>query len=139
MEITITDYENEIKLIDRIINLNEITDLYVKRNDLLVKPNMLKVMEYAGETLGLDSSKIYDVNWFNYLLKDALLKREAFSKKYIKKLIEQKNLKKLLNTSAIIRYIYDAIMSGNDKQLEIYLLASLFPKEFLSAIYISIL
>ena len=139
IENVLTDYENEIKLIDRIINLSDITDLYVKRNDLLVKPNMIKIMEYAGETLGIDSSKIYNVNWYNYLLKDALLKREAFSKKYIKKLIEQNNLKKLLNTSAIIRYIYDAIMSGNDKQIEIYLLASLFPKEFLSAIYISII
>ena len=139
IENVLTDYENEIKIVDRIIDLRNITDLYTKRNDENISTNMNEVIEYAGNVLGLDTTKIYDIKKYNKLLKVELLKREAFSRKYIKSYVEQKQIKELLNTSAIIRYIYNEIMSGNDKQLEIYLLASLFPKEFLSAIYISII
>ncbi len=139
IENVLTDYENEIKIVDRIVDLRNITDLYIKRDDKNISTNMNEIIEYAGNMLGIDSTKIYDINWYNKLLKKELQKRESFSRKYIKNLVKQKEIKKLLNTSAIIRYIYNEIMSGNDKQLEIYLLASLFPKEFLSAIYISII
>jgi len=139
IENVLTDYKNEIKILDRIVDLRSITDLYTKRNDKNIKSNMNEIIEYAGNMLGLDSTKIYNIKEYNKLLKIELLKREAFSRKYIKNYVKQKQIKKLLNTSAIIRYIYNEIMSGNDKQLEIYLLAGLFPKEFLSAIYISII
>ncbi len=139
IENVLTDYENEIKIIDKIVDLKNITDLYTKRDEKVISSNMNEILEYAGNMLGIDNTKIYNIKWYNNLLKTRLLKREAFSRKYIKDLVKQKEIKKLLNTSAIIRYIYNQIISGNDKQLETYLLASLFPKEFLSAVYISII
>lgn len=138
IENVLTDYQKEIKFVDKVVDLNKITSLYADREEQDVFNNMKDIIEYLGNVLNIDDTKIYNIKKYNRLLKMELLNKEAFSKKYVENLLSQNDFKKLLNTSAIIKYIYNEIEGNNYKKAEIYLLAALFPKEFLSAIYMSV-
>lgn len=138
IENVLTDYKDEASLLNKIIDLEKITNLYMIRDNKQIENSINDTLEYAGKLLNLDDSKIYNITNYNKELKLAILSHEAFSKKYISKLIKESNFKKMLNRASIVRYIYNAIIDLNGRQGDIYLLASLFPKEFLVAIYISV-
>ena len=93
-------------------------------------------MEYCGELFSIDDTAIYSSSYYNYLLKKELLKCEAFSKVYIKKLMKNKKISMKTNRKAIIKYIYDEISSDNFNKIELLTIANFFQKEFLSAVYI---
>jgi hypothetical protein len=97
---------------------------------------MNKVLEYAGELLLIDDSVIYSINYYNVLLKREIEKYQAFSRSYIRKMIVQKKNRKIHNRRAIVKYFYDAFKKSNSNKIEIASLAIIFPKEFLTAIYI---
>ncbi len=96
--------------------------------------NMLnEVIEYLGVVYELEQFPIYNINKYNKLL---IKKLDSSS---VIKIDEKKlkNIKGLLNHQTVIKYTYSLI---NDKKniKKILSIASVFPKDFIGAIYLKI-
>lgn len=84
-------------------------------------------LEYLGNILDIDNSKIYSINKYNKLL--------------IKKIKEYEYIKigKNLKGKMLIGYIYNKYMNCEDKNKvikELFNIALIFPKEFLAIVYL---
>jgi NTE family protein len=123
-------------IIDEIIYPQSLNKFLNTKDYKFISDTMNKVLEYAGELLKLDDSIIYSINYYNVLLKREIDKYQAFSRSYIKNMILHKKGRKTHNRRAIVKYFYDAFNKHNATKLEIISLAIIFPKEFLTAIYI---
>ena len=94
-----------------------------------------EIMEYLGFTLKLDDAQIYSSYRFNILLKKRIEGITNLDRSIIENKIKDKEIATLFNSKYIIKYLYEEIELNHD----IKILSFLFPKEFLGAIYLSIL
>ena len=132
----LTIRKNEKTIMDEIILPKSLNKFLDTKDYKFISDTMNKVLEYAGELLLIDDSIIYSINYYNVLLKREIEKYQAFSRSYIRKMIVQKKNRKIHNRRAIVKYFYDAFKKSNSNKIEIASLAIIFPKEFLTAIYI---
>lgn len=132
----LTIRKNEKTIMDEIILPKSLNKFLDTKDYKFISDTMNKVLEYAGELLLIDDSVIYSINYYNVLLKREIEKYQAFSRSYIRKMIVQKKNRKIHNRRAIVKYFYDAFKKSNSNKIEIASLAIIFPKEFLTAIYI---
>ena len=130
---------NDKNLLDKIID-NQNLKKICSGNDLQVSKIFNKQVEYLGKVFDLNDSLIYSVNKFNNKLLDRLYQIASLDLKLIEKKIKENEIKDLLHTKIIIKYIYDKI---NDNDLDkknvrnLLTIAKFFPKDFLAALYLS--
>ena len=124
------------KIVETLLKNTIFFKLVTKKDYKFINDSINEIMEYCGELFSIDDTAIYSSSYYNYLLKKELLKCEAFSKVYIKKLMKNKKISMKTNRKAIIKYIYDEISSDNFNKIELLTIANFFQKEFLSAVYI---
>lgn len=109
----------------------------IKNKELYKKQKSLnETIEFIGHTFNLDTCYIYDINKFNKKILEKNSENEAISKKFVEEKIKDKKIKELMNASSLIKYIYNILKSGKNIE-EILSLATFFPKEFRSAVYLS--
>ena len=96
-------------------------------------------LEYLGKVFNIDDSLIYTTRKFNNILKRKVLLETNVNLDNIEKQIKNNQIKKLLHTKTIIKYLYNKIEEGfTEKNLNILIVASkLFPKDFLGALYLN--
>lgn len=121
-----TDFWGEVQ---RLLSMYILKDLKLKEN------KFIDIIEFAGKTLKIDDSKIYFINYYNYLLKIRFNKIPEVNQKLIKDKISKKDINSLLGSKYIVKYIYQIIKNA-DEYKELYSLVPLFKKEFLTAIYL---
>ena len=115
--------------VQRLISMYILKDIKIKDN------KFIDIIEFAGATLKIDDSKIYCLNYYNYLLRKKFRKIPAVNQELIKNKIAKKDIKSLLGSKYIVKYIYQIIKNEKEYK-ELYGLVPLFKKEFLTAIYL---
>ena len=95
-------------------------------NKKSIKEEINEAIEYLGEILELPKEKIYNINTYNRML---IRKIDELS--YIK-------INKNLTGKFLVSYIYNKCQNNDIEKIkkELYNIALLFPKEFLSALYL---
>lgn len=92
-------------------------------------------IEFLGKIFKIDETKIYDIDYYNYLIIEALNDVKALDEKDIEKKIRTMDLNTLTNSSIIVKFIYNQISHGNISLA----VATVFPKEFLASIYLYVI
>jgi NTE family protein len=97
-----------------------------------------KTIEFLGKTFDMDDSRIYNINIFNQQLLHRLDDIPLLDKSLIEQKIKKNDLKGLVNSKVIIKYIYDKLedhkYTGSKKELSS--IALLFSLELLGALYL---
>lgn len=148
--------ENYLKYVDKISNYYDnlilkahqikpgiiaITTLehFIKNKELYKKQESLnEVIEYISQTFKLDTCYNYNIKKLNKIIVEKNNKNEPISKKFIEDKLKNKKIEELLNSSSVIKYIYNLL--EDDKNIsEVLTLSFIFPKEFRSAVYIKVI
>lgn len=127
------------KIIDKIIMNNDIK-LIATGKEVSVQRIFNKQMEYLGKVLELDASEIYTARHFNNLLLRRLNNIQTLDLKMIEKKIKNNQIKELLHTKLIVKYIYHKLNNEplNKKNIRYLMtIAKIFPKDFMGALYLS--
>lgn len=127
------------KIIEKLLKKSLFLKLITKKDFKVINDTMNDAVEYCGELLNIKNTEIYSINYFNILIKREMKKREAFSKSYIKRLIKNKKINIKTNRVAIIKYIANEISLNSFNKIEMLAISKIFPREFLAAIYISVI
>lgn len=93
-----------------------------------------EVLENTAKAFDVDESKIYRTSVINILIKKKYSHSSDVSLASIKKDIKNNKLGKKVVSKELILYIYNEL--NNNKRKSILELAQLFPKSFLSALYL---
>lgn len=140
--IEIFNYQKQKKtLIDQLLSNTKYAKLIENGKEKDVKKELLKIIENLGESFDIDPSRIYTIKSFNKKLLNKLKNVEDLNYKLIEEKIKSKRIRTLLNTTYIIKYIFEKIEKCNNDECkkELCMLALLLPKEFLEAIYLSVI
>lgn len=125
--------DNQTSLLEQLKSL--LPNLILKNNIKSGKTRMINIIEFMGQVLKIDDSKIYFLNYYNYLIKRRFKEIPEVDEKLIKRKLSKKDFASLLGSKYIVKYIYQ-ILKDKEKYLEVYSLAPIFKKEFLAAIYL---
>lgn len=125
---TLKNYNNT--LVKTIITNIIINNFHNKK----VKPKEFNmIVEYVGKSFNLKEEIIYSSRYYNYLLKKELEKITALDDNSINLLLKTKKLN--VANKVIIKYFYDFLQLSTVNNTTFKLIL-LFPKEFLSALYL---
>ena len=125
---------DDIKINELILKNITLKKIYDKEEIYYKKFN--NIIEKSGYMFLIDDSYIYSIKKFN----KALIKKFDkinINKKEIEEKLKLNKIKIYLNTSNIVKYLYELKREGNHKKLN--KLCLLFPNEFLIANYIYVI
>lgn len=138
----IFNYKTQRKsILKKLVSLRKYNKLILNDNEKGVKKILLDNIEYIGKIFELDESRIYDLDKFNRIILSRLRRVEELNYSLIQEKIKVKKVRSLLNNKTIIKYIYEKIENCNDDSCkkELCIIAGLLPKEFLAALYLSVI
>ncbi len=114
------------------------TSLFQKMiNSKLTYRNFNELVEYAGECFGFEQDIVYNIKTYNKGLLNELSKAKPIARDIIASKIRNKEFNKILDTSQIIKFFYDAIIDNDAESTFKYW--PIFGYEFLVALYIYII
>ena len=139
----VTDYMNtkNKKLMDEIISFAAFSRILHKKEQEIDKI-MNQTIEYLGKCFRLDESKIYSIRQFNKILVKKLENMDSVNIESIEDKIRKKAFKELVNSRVMIKYLYSIMLDKTTKEKSpnfLLTLGTIFPKEFLGAIYITVI
>lgn len=140
-------YNNSLTInLNKVITINSNNELISKiANKTLYKrilhgsikiEDFTSIIDETAKILELDDEKIYNYALFNHLLKRSFNNIDIDAKA-VKKIIKSGKVTELLDRKIIVKYISSLLTRNEKGKLSIYNLAILFPKEFLSAVYLN--
>lgn len=119
--------------------LNKVKNKMVKklRNlDENSENKVLEIVDYLGNLLELDDTKIYLLYEFNNKIKRRFNNISSLGLDLIKEKLKNNDVKSLLDKKYIVKYISNCLSEKN-KEIDLKKLFNLFPKEFMAAIYLN--
>lgn len=130
--------EDNKNIYDNFIKYSQFNKLLKKEIEDRITIN--ETIEFLGDIYNLDDTKIYHIREFNRLI----LKN---NKEYKVRKISIKNIKSddfegIINSKLLVKYIYNHLIEKSytyEVRKDLCRLASLFPKEFLGAMYIMLI
>lgn len=130
--------EDNKNIYDNFIKYSQFNKLLKKETEDRITIN--ETIEFLGDIYNLDDTKIYHIREFNRLI----LKN---NKEYKVSKISIKNIKSddfegIINSKLLVKYIYNHLIEKSytyEVRKDLCRLASLFPKEFLGAMYIMLI
>jgi len=130
--------EDNKNIYDNFIKYSQFNKLLKKEIEDRITIN--ETIEFLGDIYNLDDTKIYHIREFNRLI----LKN---NKEYKVSKISIKNIKSddfegIINSKLLVKYIYNHLIEKSytyEVRKDLCRLASLFPKEFLGAMYIMLI
>ena len=131
-------FKKDEGIYDDILKLSFFNRILKTRKEYELKKIFNETIELLGKVFKIDTCNLYDIKKYNKILLNKIKKQEEISKDFIEKKIKDKKIKDLLNTSSIIKYLYNRL-DNNEINKEICALASIFPKEFVCAIYLKVI
>lgn len=131
-------FKEDEGIYDDILKLSFFNRILKTREEYELKKIFNETIELLGKVFEIDTCNLYDIKKYNKILLNKIKKQEEISKDFIEKKIKDKKIKDLLNTSSIIKYLYNRL-DNNEINKEICALASVFPKEFVCTIYLKVI
>lgn len=126
---------NEEGIYKELLKISFFSRILKSKSDFETKKIFNETIEFLGKLFLIDTCNIYDINKYNKMLLLKNKRKEQISKKYIEQKLKEKNFKELVNTSSIVKYLYNILENDNDLD-DMSILASIFPKELIGAIYL---
>lgn len=125
-------------LMDNLLSISAFNKIFKKASIKENQKLFLKTIEHIGTVFEMDETRIYDMRVFNKRALLHLEKVEIEEEMDIDALISKRNVKNLLNTKNIIKYIYVKMEKELPKKAtaELCSLALLLSKDFLAALYL---
>lgn len=123
---------------DDVLKLSVFGRILKKRNEYELKKIFNETIEFLGETFDVDDCNIYNMKKYNNILINKINRQEPISKELIFDKINKKDFKKILKTASIVKKIY-LDLDNEENYKELCTLATLFPKEFIGALYIKVI
>jgi NTE family protein len=126
--------KDKSNIIDKLLKVTSYKD-EISENDFN------DIIEYLGKVFQFDDSYIYNIDYFNKKLTLQFDQISSIDKSLIEQKIKNVDLRGLLNTKNVIKYIYDKILITDNEKVkkELASIALFFPKEFLGTLYIYVL
>ena len=121
-----------------ILKLSFFNRILKTRKEYELKKIFNETIEFLGKIFKIDDCHLYDIKKFNRILLEENRKKEEISKEFIQKKMKKKEFKELLNTSSIVKYLYNAL-EKDENHKELFTLATIFQKEFLGALYLNVI
>jgi len=121
-----------------LLKLSFFSRILKTRKEYELKKIFNETIEFLGNLFEVEPCHLYGIKKFNNILLKQNNKKEEISKNFIEKKLKQKEFKELLNTSSIVKYLYN-ILNKDISHKDLCALASIFPKEFVGAIYLKII
>lgn len=138
-EILKVDQKN-IGLPDKIFSILATKNLMDNKMDKRLMKEMNQTIEYLGKVFGIDETKVYTMNQYNSILFAHIVSTKEMSQELVEEKIKNNKIKDLLNSKFIIKYLYNKIMNLEEEdKLELYRLLLVFKKEFMAALYLSVI
>jgi len=131
-------FKKEEGIYTNILKLSFLSRIFKTRNHYELKKIFNETIEFLGKILEVDECHLYDIRKYNRILLEKNKEKEPISKEFIIMKMNKKELKSLLNTSSIVKYLYNTL-EKNENHKELYTLATLFPKEFVGALYLKVI
>ena len=121
-----------------VLKLSFFSRMLKTRNENELKKIFNETIEFLGKIFEIDDCHIYDIKKYNKILKDKNKKQYPVSKELIFDKINKREYKDLLKTASIVKYLYNAL-EKDENHKELCTLATLFPKEFVGALYLKVI
>lgn len=121
-----------------LLKLSFFSRILKTRKEYELKKIFNETIEFLGTLFEVEACHLYTIKKFNSILIKQNNKKEEISKQFIEKKLKQKAFKELLNTSYIVKYLYN-VLNKDISHKDLCALASIFPKEFVGAIYLKII
>lgn len=128
----------EPNVVDKIVTHNVVKKIATSKDREIYK-TFNQSLEYLGKIFKIDDSNIYSCKKFNNLLTNEIINMDKVDIKVIEKKIKNKEIKDLLHTKIVIKYIYDKLCNErlNKRNIRNMLtIATILPKDFLAALYL---
>ena len=101
---------------------------------------MNEILEYLGRAFELNDTCFYSLSSFHREIKKRMKYLEPFEFSQLEEKWKNKNLKNIRYSKTILQYLVQKIEQQDDKNhTEFTMLAILFPKDMLAAIYMTLL
>ena len=101
---------------------------------------MNEILEYLGRAFELSDTRIYTLSSFQREIKKRMKYLEPFEFSQLEEKWKNKNLKNIRYSKTILQYLVQKIeQQDNKNHTEFMMLAMLFPKDMLAAIYMTLL
>ena len=109
-------------------------------NTKRVETEMDEILEYLGRAFDMSNTKIYTLSSFRRELKKKMKRLKPFEISQIEDKLKNKKLRNARYSKTFLQYLVEKIENqGSKDHVEFTMLAILFPKDMLAAIYMSLL
>lgn len=131
----IIDLEDK-KIFSKLLEIKTINKIIEQKN---INKTLNDTIEYIGEIFELPQYSIYSIKKYNTLILKKIEEVENINKKEFENNIKNGNIKDIINSKTIIKHIYNEISICHTKKQKsnLCMLANLFNREFLAALYLS--
>lgn len=130
--------DNNEGIYTNILKQNLFNRILKTKKEYEIKKVLNQTLEFLGTLLEIDACHIYSANDFNHKLIKKINETNEMSVSLIEEKIKNRKIKELLNTKFIVKYIYN-LLNKNGSQKDFLMLATIFPKEFIGAIYLNVI
>ena len=121
-----------------ILKLSFFSRILKTRNEYELKKVFNETIEFLGKLFEVEECYLYDIKRYNKILLEKNKKQEPISKELIVNKMNKKELKDLLKAASVVKYLYNAL-EKDENHKELCALATLFPKEFVGALYLKVI
>lgn len=121
-----------------VLKLSFFSRIFKTRNEYELRKIFNETIEFLGKIFEIDECYLYDIRKYNKILLEKNKKQEPISRDLIIKKMDKKELKDLLKTAPVVKFLYNAL-DKDENHKELCTLATLFPKEFVGALYLKII
>ena len=121
-----------------ILKLSFFSRIFRTRNEYELKKIFNETIEFLGHIFEIEECRLYSIRKYNEILLEKNKKQEPISRELIVKKMDKKELKDLLKTAPVVKFLYNAL-EKDENHKELCTLATLFPKEFVGALYLKVI
>lgn len=138
-EILKTDKKNT-RILEKLFSVMTIKNLKENKTDKSLMKEMNHTIEYLGKVFQIDVTKIYTMNQYNSILFAHIVSTKPLSQELIEEKITSNKVRELFNSKYMIKYFYNKIIDLKEEDSkDLYRYFLLFRKEFMAALYLSII
>lgn len=121
-----------------ILKLSFFSRIFKTRNEYELRKIFNETIEFLGKIFEIEDCHLYDIRKYNKILLEKNKRQEPISRELIVKKMDKKELKDLLKIAPVVKFLYNAL-EKDENHKELCTLATLFPKEFVGALYLKVI
>lgn len=131
-------FKKEEGIYTDVLKLSFFSRIFKTRDEYELKKIFNETIEFLGRIFEIEECHLYDIRKYNRILLEKNKKQEPISKDLIVKKMDKKELKDLLRTAPVVKFLYN-VLEKDENHKELCTLVTLFPKEFVGALYLKVI